>query len=124
MADASVAGSAVVNGRLLLKRRGNWTLYAYDLAGDTPPSGQVVCEWLGTQLLGHVLRSGLADGAVDAVITGGRTEHSKRLSAAMYDYQVPVALVLQGIIFVVLLASETLHGRFAIFRPKSEVERT
>ncbi len=98
MADASVAGSAVVNGRLLLKRRGNWTLYAYDLAGDAPPSGQVACEWLGTQLLGHVLRSGLADGAVDAVITGGRTEHSKRLSAAMYDYQVPVALVLQGIL--------------------------
>jgi hypothetical protein len=35
---------------------------------------------------------------VDAVITGGRTEHSKRLSAAMYDYQLPVAIVLQGIL--------------------------
>jgi simple sugar transport system permease protein len=27
-------------------------------------------------------------------------------------------LVLQGIIFVVILASETLFGRFRIFRPK------
>jgi general nucleoside transport system permease protein len=33
-------------------------------------------------------------------------------------------LVLQGIMFVVVLASETLQGRFAIFRPKAEVERT
>ncbi|MFA5952117.1 MAG: ABC transporter permease [Hyphomicrobium sp.] len=32
--------------------------------------------------------------------------------------------VLEGIIFVVLLASETLHGRFAIFKPRTEVDRT
>ena len=30
------------------------------------------------------------------------------------------ALVLQGIIFVVLLTSETLYGRFAIFQAKAE----
>ena len=98
MADASVGSSGIVNGSLLIKRRGNWTLYANDLDGDDAPSGVVSCEWLGTQLLGHVLRSGKADGAVDAVITGGRTEHSKRLSAAMYDYQVPVFMILQAII--------------------------
>jgi general nucleoside transport system permease protein len=33
-------------------------------------------------------------------------------------------LLLQGIIFVVLLASETLYGRFAIFRPPSLQDRT
>jgi hypothetical protein len=33
-------------------------------------------------------------------------------------------LVLQGIIFVVLLASETLYGRFAIFQQKAGAERT
>ena len=33
-------------------------------------------------------------------------------------------LVLQGILFVVLLASETLYGRFAIFRPKATGDRT
>jgi hypothetical protein len=32
--------------------------------------------------------------------------------------------VLQGIIFVVLLTSETLYGRFAMFQPKAEAERT
>jgi len=34
------------------------------------------------------------------------------------------ALMLQGIIFVVVLASETMHGRLVIFRPKTIVERT
>ena len=34
------------------------------------------------------------------------------------------ALVLQGIIFVVLLASETLYGRFRIFRPRAGGDRT
>src|SRR5579862_4220161 len=33
-------------------------------------------------------------------------------------------LVLQGLIFVVLLTSETLYGRFAIFRPSGERDRT
>ena len=33
-------------------------------------------------------------------------------------------LVLQGLIFIVLLISETLYGRFAIFRPDAPKERT
>ena len=33
-------------------------------------------------------------------------------------------LVLQGLIFIVLLVSETLYGRFAIFRPGDAKERT
>jgi len=33
-------------------------------------------------------------------------------------------LVLQGLIFVVLLTSETLYGRFAFFNPKKATERT
>jgi general nucleoside transport system permease protein len=33
-------------------------------------------------------------------------------------------LVLQGLIFVVLLTSETLYGRFAIFRASTSRDRT
>lgn len=33
-------------------------------------------------------------------------------------------LLLQGMIFVVLLASETLYGRFPLFKPKAEANRT
>ena len=33
-------------------------------------------------------------------------------------------LVLQGLIFVVLLTSETLYGRFSIFKPRGEKDRT
>jgi simple sugar transport system permease protein len=33
-------------------------------------------------------------------------------------------LVLQGFTFVILLVSETLYGRFAIFRPAAEGSRT
>jgi hypothetical protein len=32
--------------------------------------------------------------------------------------------VLQGLIFVVLLTSETLYGRFAIFNPRKGTDRT
>jgi len=31
---------------------------------------------------------------------------------------------LEGLIFIVLLMSETLYGRFAIFRPEAPKERT
>ena len=33
-------------------------------------------------------------------------------------------LVLQGLIFVVLLISETLYGRFSIFKPRAGNDRT
>ena len=33
-------------------------------------------------------------------------------------------LVLQGLIFVVLLTSETLYGRFTIFQPRAGSDRT
>jgi hypothetical protein len=33
-------------------------------------------------------------------------------------------LVLQGLIFIVLLISETLYGRFEIFKPDARKERT
>jgi ABC-type uncharacterized transport system permease subunit len=33
-------------------------------------------------------------------------------------------LVLQGLIFIVLLISETLYGRFDIFKPAAAKERT
>ncbi|PLX36343.1 MAG: ABC transporter permease [Hyphomicrobiales bacterium] len=53
----------------------------------------------------------------------GAIEASGGLIQRRMDMPDATALVLQGIIFVVLLASETLHGRFAIFQPKSEVDR-
>jgi hypothetical protein len=33
-------------------------------------------------------------------------------------------LVLEGLIFVVLLTSETLYGRFSIFKPPAVKDRT
>jgi general nucleoside transport system permease protein len=33
-------------------------------------------------------------------------------------------LVLEGLIFVVLLTSETLYGRFSIFKPPAAKDRT
>ncbi len=61
---------------------------------------------------------------VPVAIMFGAIEASGGLVQRRMDMPDATALVLQGIIFVVLLASETLHGRFAIFRPKAEVERT
>lgn len=61
---------------------------------------------------------------VPVAIMFGAIEASGGLIQRRMDMPDATALVLQGIIFVVLLASETLHGRFAIFRPSSEVERT
>jgi simple sugar transport system permease protein len=61
---------------------------------------------------------------VPVAILFGAIEASGGLVQRRMDMPDATALVLQGIIFVVLLASETLHGRFAIFRPRSEVERT
>jgi len=47
----------------------------------------------------------------------GAIEASGGLIQRRMDLPDATALMLQGIIFVVVLASETLHGRFAIFRP-------
>ena len=54
----------------------------------------------------------------------GAIEASGGLIQRRMDMPDATALVLQGIIFVVLLASETLHGRFAIFKPTIASDRT
>lgn len=61
---------------------------------------------------------------VPVAIMFGAIEASGGLIQRRMDMPDATALVLQGIIFVVLLASETLHGRFAIFQPRVEVDRT
>ncbi len=54
----------------------------------------------------------------------GSIEASGGLIQRRMDMPDATALVLQGIIFVVLLTSETLYGRFAIFQQKAGAERT
>jgi ABC-type uncharacterized transport system permease subunit len=61
---------------------------------------------------------------VPVAILFGSIEASGGLVQRRLDMPDATALVLQGIIFVVILASETLQGRLAIFRPRAEVERT
>ncbi|MFZ2102443.1 MAG: ABC transporter permease [Oricola sp.] len=61
---------------------------------------------------------------VPVAVMFGAIEASGGLIQRRLDMPDATALVLQGIIFVVLLASETLNGRFAIFQPKREVDRT
>ncbi len=100
MADCSIADRSIVKGQLLAKRRGVWRCYLDEIAGsDKLELGAVVTlSWLGTSCTGTVLRSGAADTTVDAVIVGGRADHAKLLPASMYDYQLPVSLVLSKIL--------------------------
>jgi general nucleoside transport system permease protein len=60
---------------------------------------------------------------IPVAIMFGAIEAAGGLIQRRMDMPDATALVLQGIIFVVLLASETLYGRFAIFQPKMEAER-
>lgn len=96
MADCSVAGRSIVRGKLLAKRRGAWRCYLDEIAGDAALKiGSVVTiTWLGVSCTGRVLRSGAADTTVDALIVGGRADHAELLPAAMYDYQLPMSMVL------------------------------
>lgn len=61
---------------------------------------------------------------IPVAIMFGAIEASGGLIQRRMDMPDATALLLQGIIFVVLLTSETLHGRFAIFQPKAEMDRT
>lgn len=61
---------------------------------------------------------------VPVAVMFGAIEASGGLIQRRMDMPDATALVLQGIIFVVLLASETLHGRLAIFSPQRGADRT
>jgi general nucleoside transport system permease protein len=61
---------------------------------------------------------------VPVAIMFGAIEASGGLIQRRMDMPDATILVLQGIIFVVLLASETMVGRLSIFQPRSEVDRT
>jgi simple sugar transport system permease protein len=61
---------------------------------------------------------------IPVAILFGAIEASGGLIQRRMDMPDATALVLQGIIFVVLLASDTLYGRFAMFRPRMEASRT
>jgi ABC-type uncharacterized transport system permease subunit len=58
-----------------------------------------------------------------AILLGGLVASGGLIQRRM-DLPDATVLVLQGLIFVVLLTSETLYGRFAIFRPSGERNRT
>jgi general nucleoside transport system permease protein len=60
---------------------------------------------------------------VPVAILFGAIEAAGGLIQRRMDMPDATALVLQGIIFVVLLASETAYGRFALFQPKLEATR-
>jgi ABC-type uncharacterized transport system permease subunit len=58
-----------------------------------------------------------------AIMFGGLVASGGLIQRRM-DLPDATVLVLQGLIFVVLLTSETLYGRFAIFKPSRERDRT
>ena len=58
-----------------------------------------------------------------AILLGGLVAAGGLIQRRM-DLPDATVLVLQGLIFVVLLTSETLYGRFAIFRPSGGRDRT
>jgi ABC-type uncharacterized transport system permease subunit len=58
-----------------------------------------------------------------AILLGGLVASGGLIQRRM-DLPDATVLVLQGLIFVVLLTSETLYGRFAIFRPSGGRDRT
>ena len=58
-----------------------------------------------------------------AILFGGIVASGGLIQRRM-DLPDATVLVLQGLIFVVLLTSETLYGRFAIFKPAGERDRT
>ncbi|WP_293291649.1 ABC transporter permease [Oricola sp.] len=61
---------------------------------------------------------------VPVAVMFGAIAASGGLIQRRMDMPDATALVLQGIIFVVLLTSETLYGRFAIFQQKAGADRT
>jgi simple sugar transport system permease protein len=58
-----------------------------------------------------------------AILLGGLVASGGLIQRRM-DLPDATVLVLQGLIFVVLLTSETLYGRFSIFKPPAERGRT
>jgi simple sugar transport system permease protein len=58
-----------------------------------------------------------------AILFGGLVASGGLIQRRM-DLPDATVLVLQGLIFIVLLISETLYGRFAIFRPAAAKDRT
>ena len=58
-----------------------------------------------------------------AILFGGIVASGGLIQRRM-DLPDATVLVLQGLIFVVLLTSETLYGRFAIFQPRAGSDRT
>jgi hypothetical protein len=69
------------------------------------------------QLLAQVLVAALADPEQLRLSAGGEPPRRMELPDA-------TVLVLQGLIFVILLTSETLYGRFSVFRQASAKDRT
>jgi general nucleoside transport system permease protein len=86
-------------------------------------NGSLAARYGFTGILVSFLARHNALAVVPVAILFGSIEAAGGLIQRRMDMPDATALVLQGIIFVVLLASETAYGRFALFQPKLEAAR-
>ena len=89
----------VVQGDLLLQRTGNWTAYLESIDAPSAPTGVVTILWLGTTLFGYVLRSGMSEGKLSAIIVGGNGGFWATLHAQGYDQSTPVGEILRAMAY-------------------------
>lgn len=112
MADVTltaVDGTAldVARGHLSWPLVGAWTAHLMLSDADTPPTGKASLTWLGTRMEGYVLRSGISEGQVSVLVSGGAGGLWKQVPAQHYDYQLALRLPLTGILSAV---GERLSG--------------
>lgn len=106
MADVTLTpqgGTAqdVQAGDLLLPLAGAWTAHLELAEAEEAPAGPVTLSWLGQDLQGYILRSGLQEGLVTCLVTGGAGGLWQPVPAKMYDYNLAVQLPLQEILSAV-----------------------
>lgn len=82
---------------LLLPLSGAWTAYLTQAEGDTAPAGPVTLSFHGIELAGTILRAGVAEGLVSAVVVGGNGGLARELPPKAYQ-QAPVRLPLQELV--------------------------
>lgn len=102
MADVTLTYQGVAldvsSGDLLIPVAGAWTAHLILADTELVPSGLVTLTWLGTPLTGFVLQSGISEGRVSCLVTGGRGGLWRVLPPKMYDYSLAVRLPLTEIL--------------------------
>lgn len=82
----------IVEADLLLKRVGNWTAYLNSIDMDQAPTGLCKLKWQGTSFQAIVLRSGITENRVSAILVGGFGALDQEVTPQMFDYQFPLSL--------------------------------